>query len=257
MPSPATTKPLLFTQTLFACAALGASLTLSAGAAGAAGPAAPPQIAHIANTAGLSAADLARLQKGEVVVRLEPVRRGAPREGVAIGVLDFPPERVFLAVTDFEHYDEFVPFVASADATPQPDGSVLSFQRLDLPAPMSDRSFRLRARSRVDGTGAARAWQVAWSYVPGSGDVKDHHGSWRLARFGPPAANRTLVVCRLFTDPGGALPAWTMDRATRSSLPWVIEGLRLQVRRHRYSAWATGRLLPEPPPSGPKPGSDR
>jgi Polyketide cyclase / dehydrase and lipid transport len=249
MPSLAATRPSLFTQTLFACAALTASLVFPAGAAGRAAPPHASHASHASDIASISAADLARLQRGEVVVRLEPVRRGAPREGVAMGVVDFPPERIFLAVTDFEHYDEFVPFVASADASPQPDGSVLSFQRLDLPAPMSDRSFRLRARSQVDGAGAARTWRVAWSYVPGSGDVRDHRGSWRLARFGPPAANRTLVVCRLFTDPGGAVPGWAMDRATRSSLPWVIEGLRLQVRRHRYSAWATGRLLPEPAPA--------
>jgi hypothetical protein len=191
---------------------------------------------------------MARLRRGEVVVRLEPVRRGAPRAGVAIGVLEYPAERIFLAVTDFGNYDEFVPFVAWADAAPKADGSVVSFQRLDLPAPMRDRSYRIRARSRVEGTGAARTWRVDWSYVPGSGDVEDHQGSWRLSRFGSAGEGgaRTLVAFRFFTDPGGAVPDWAMDRATRESLPWVLEGLRLQVRRHRYSAWATGRLLPEP-----------
>ncbi len=238
------------------CLALAAALAIAAAAT-------PDTAPPVAPPAAVAAADLARLRRGEVVVRLEPVRRGAPRQGVAMGVLDFPPERVFLAVTDFAHYDEFVPFVTSSDAAPQPDGSVLAFQRLDLPAPLRARSYRIRARSRVDGAGAARTWQVAWSYVPGSGDVEDHSGSWRLTRFGPPgppAAGRTLVACRLFTDPGGAVPDWAMDRATRSSLPWVIEGLRLQVRRHRYSAWATGRLLPEPPPPplpAPKPGPNR
>lgn len=226
---------------------LAAALALGASAA-----AAPPD--------ALSAADLARLRRGEVVTRLETVRPGAPREGVAIGVVDFPPERVFLAINDFEHYDEFVPFVVHAEAAPQADGSVLSFQRLDLPAPLRDRAYRIRARSRVAGEGAGRSWSVHWRYVPGSGDVADHRGSWRLSRFGPAdgPGGRTLVAFRCFTDPGGAVPDWAMDRATRSSLPWVIAGLRLQVRRHRYSAWPTGRLLPEPGEGkAPAPRSDQ
>ena len=188
-------------------------------------------------------ADLARLRQGEVLVRLEPVRPGAPQEGVATGVVDFPPERVFLAVADLDHWDEFVPFVARSDARPQPDGTVVSAQTLDLPAPFQDRSYRIRAKSRTTGEGDARTWEVAWSYVPGSGDVDDHRGSWTLTRFGP---GRTLVTFRTFTAPGGSVPDWAMDRATRESLPYVIAGLRLQARRHRYSAWATGRLLPEP-----------
>lgn len=188
-------------------------------------------------------AELARLRRGEVLVRLEPVGHGVPQEGVAVGVVDFPPERVFLAVTDLDHWDEFVPFVTRSDARPQADGSVVSAQGLDLPAPFQDRSYQIRARSRTEGEGAARVWEIAWRYIPGSGTIEDHRGSWRLARFG---ADRTLVTFRFFTDPGGAVPDWAMDRATRDSLAFVVEGLRLQTRRHRYSAWATGRLLPEP-----------
>lgn len=185
--------------------------------------------------AGLSPEESRRLAAGEVLVELRTVRAGAPREGIGRGVITAPPERVFRALTDYQYFDEFMPFVESADAAPQPDGSVISFQRLDLPAPIGDRFYRIRARAAIkggEGSGARRVWRTRWSYVPGSGNVADHHGSWSLVEISP---GRTLATCRLYTDPGGAVPAWAMDRATRKSLPWIFDGLRQQVRRGRYN----------------------
>jgi uncharacterized protein YndB with AHSA1/START domain len=167
-----------------------------------------------------------------VLVELRTVRPGAPKEGIGRGVIAAPPERVYRALTDYQYFDEFMPFVESADAAPQPDGSVVSFQRLDLPAPIGDRFYKIRARAAVEGSGRGRAWRTRWSYVPGSGNVADHHGSWSLVEISP---GRTLATCRLYTDPGGAVPGWAMDRATRRSLPWIFDGLRQQVRRGRYN----------------------
>lgn len=186
-------------------------------------------------TPSLSPEESRRLAAGEVLVELRQVRAGAPKEGIGRGVIAAPPERVFRALTDYQYFDEFMPFVESADAAPQPDGSVVSFQRLDLPAPIGDRFYKVRARATIEGSegsGRSRVWRTRWSYVPGSGNVANHHGSWSLVEISP---GRTLATCRLYTDPGGAVPAWTMDRATRKSLPWIFDGLRQQVRRGRYN----------------------
>jgi hypothetical protein len=186
----------------------------------------------IAGIGALSPGESRRLAAGEVLVELRTVRAGAPKEGIGRGVIAAPPERVFRALTDYQYFEEFMPFVESADASPQPDGSVVSFQRLDLPVPIGDRFYRIRARAAVEGSGRGRVWRTRWSYIPGSGNVADHHGSWSLVELSP---GRTLATCRLYTDPGGAVPAWAMDRATRKSLPWIFDGLRQQVRRGRYN----------------------
>lgn len=180
---------------------------------------------------GLAAADEEhRLAAGEVVVHLVERRGGGPEEGVGRAVIDAPPERVFAALTDFAHYREWVPFVTRSDARPQPDGSVLSAQTLDLPGLLGRRHYTVRAVSRVETGREGRLFETRWTYVPGSGNVADQRGSWSVTGLG---AGRSLATCRLWTDPGDA-PTWMMNRATARSLPWIFQGLRRQVLRDRY-----------------------
>lgn len=167
---------------------------------------------------------------GPVEVRLEPMGSGRPQEGIARGVIPAPPERVFRAVADVEHWHEFMPFLTASDARPEKDGWVQSAQRLDLPL-LGERHYRIRLRSRMEHGGRGgreTVWRVEWSYVPGSGDLTGLRGSWALTA----APGGTLAVCRLWMDAGG-LPS-LMDRATEKSLPWIFDGLRQHVRRSRY-----------------------
>lgn len=162
---------------------------------------------------------------GEVEVTLRPVGDG-PQEGIGVGLIEAPPERVYRALMDLDHWEEFMPFVEESDAKPQPDGSILSSQRLALPKMIGERRLKIRV------TGQAGR-KVEWSYVPGSGNVKSQRGSWTLE---PAHEGRTRATLRLFTDPGGSAPDWAMDRATGKSLVWIFDGLRQQVRRSRYDA---------------------
>jgi hypothetical protein len=162
---------------------------------------------------------------GEVEVTLRPVGDG-PKEGIGSGMIEAPPERVFRALMDLDHWDEFMPFVDESDAKPQPDGSVLSSQRLVLPPMIGERHLKIRV------TGQAGR-KVEWSYVPGSGNVKSQRGSWILEEAAP---GKTRATLRLLTDPGGSAPDWAMDRATGKSLVWIFDGLRQQVQRSRYNA---------------------
>lgn len=174
---------------------------------------------------------------GPVQVELRATGAGRPQEGIGQGRIEAPPERVFRAIADLEHWQEFMPFLEASDAKPQKDGSILSSQRLDLPFPIGRRSYRIRFRSRVEGTGAGTVWHADWSYAPGSGNLRDHRGSWTLTAAGPGA---TLATCRLYTDPGGMAPAGAMDKATEKSLGWIFDGLRQHVRRSRYDAPSPG-----------------
>ena len=204
-------------------------------------PASPPRPgATAADPAGAppplppppSAAEAARLVSGEVLLASRPVAAPlALAEEVGRGIIDAPPERVFAAVVDFAHYQEWVPFVKRSDAAPQGDGSVVSFQSLALPFPLGRRYYKIQARSGVSGQGAGRVWRAWWHYLPGTGNVADHHGWWVLAPYGE---GRTLGTCLLYTDPGRGMPAWAVHRGTAETMPFVFSGLRQQVRRSRY-----------------------
>lgn len=162
---------------------------------------------------------------GPVEVHLRPMGQGRPQEGIGRGVIAAPPERVFRALVDVEHWHEFMPFLKASDARTEKDGSILSAQRLDLPFPLGERHYRIRLRSRVE---RETGWRVEWSFVPGSGNLTGLRGSWTLTA----APGGTLATCRLWTD-AGVLPS-LMDRATEKSLPWIFDGLRQHVRRSRY-----------------------
>jgi Polyketide cyclase / dehydrase and lipid transport len=179
-----------------------------------------------------SAVETARLLTGEVLLASRPVAAArALAEETGEGIVNAPPARVFAAVADFAHYREWVPFVQRSDATPQADGSVVSFQSLTLPFPLGRRYYKILARSAVSGEGAGRVWRAWWHYLPGTGNVADHHGWWVLVPYGE---GRTLGTCLLYTDPGRGLPAWAVHRGTAETMPYVFSGLRQQVRRSRY-----------------------
>jgi uncharacterized protein YndB with AHSA1/START domain len=172
------------------------------------------------------------LAAGGAQVHLEPAGAASGiQEGVGTGVVDFPPERVFRAVADLEHWEEWVPFLVEADARRLPDGTIESAQRLEAPALGRPLVFTVRARTEVAGEGRARRWTLTWSHVPGSGNVAGHRGSWTLAEHSP---GRTLATCRLFTDPGADTPAWAMNQATRKMIGWMFDSLPLQTNRGRY-----------------------
>jgi hypothetical protein len=170
-----------------------------------------------------------RLAAGQVLLDSRP-GAGKAAEEIARGVIEAPPERVFSAVTDFAHYQEFMPFVRRSDAEPQADGSVVSFQALELPPPIGRRQYKIRAFVEREET-PRRVWRTHWAYIPGTGNVAGHHGSWTLVEFG---SGKTLGICHLFTDAGGAIPGWAMNLGTAETLPYIFSGLRQQVRRSRY-----------------------
>jgi hypothetical protein len=188
----------------------------------------------------LSADDLARLDRGEVVTRLVEVPGEEHRAGLAARVLPHPQDRVLRAVADADHWAEWVPFLARSERQPPAEGeNAAGWPRwelaFDLPFPLRDRRYDVRIGSAPDGAGGRT---ISWASVPGSGNVASARGSFTLSPRGPAG---TLVVFRTATDPGDATSRFLLERALRESLAWVLDGLRQQVDRCRYSEpWPDG-----------------
>lgn len=179
--------------------------------------------------APLSPADRARLEKGEILLASIAVAGTSFKEGIGRALIPQPIERVQRAVTDVLHYEEFMPFLEASTAEPQPDGTILSRQRLDLPTFLGTR--RLTARFRL-ARPTPTTYSVTWASLPG-GEVRDQHGSFLLEPLGDKSRG-TLVTCRFFLDPGGA-PAFLVNPQTERSVGWILDGLRQQVNRGRYA----------------------
>lgn len=205
----------------------------------------------------MTTAEVARLEGGEAVVR--PPEAEAPAgtsAGVAYRVLPVPAERVARAVGDWAHYEEFFPFVLSAEVVPAPGDEVRVEQRVDMPFPFPDRHFTLRADRRVlpEATATTADYEVTWSHVPGTGNIDAQEGRWRLWSLGsnPVSANTlnvdyTLVELHLASDAGAGVPDGLERRALLDTLAWALDGLRQQVNRCRYDLPIHPTCREEPP----------
>lgn len=200
----------------------------------------------------LSTADMARLERGETVSRPVPMPGKHQRAGIAARIVARDPERVFRAIADVDHWNEWVPFLESAERVQDAPGGPSRRLRFDLPWPLRDRHYR--ALFRVERSAAIppapapaeprqpppeREWVLTWTSVPDSGNVEWAQSSLHVRGHGP---DRSLVVFRSATDVGESLYTRPlMDRAMEDSLLWVLDALAQQVDRCRYTVpWPAG-----------------
>lgn len=151
---------------------------------------------------------------------------GRIREGCGLGVIEAPLSAVRDVIDAAAEFDEFMPRVIESDVEPVSPGVYLNRQILDMPFPVEDRRYTVRVETGAVETGAGTGWQARWTYVEGSGNVRESRGSWTLI---PLDSERTVVVYRVLTDPGGRLPAWIVDYTAPRALRRVLAAVRGRV----------------------------
>jgi len=177
----------------------------------------------------LSQNELQRLAKGEVIVYFKTVK-GPVKEGTAIGLIDVPPEIVFGVVTDNEKFEEFMPYMTQSDVERLKNGDIINYQHLDFPFPIGDRYYKIHIKNTIESTNKGKIFKSTWTYVKGSGNIKDTYGTWILEGYGQGKTLTAYIVC---TDPGGWIPAWAKNMATEISLPEVIKRVRQRVKNSK------------------------
>lgn len=151
---------------------------------------------------------------------------GRVAEGCGLGVIEAPLSAVRRVIDAAAEFDEFMPRILESDVEPVSPGVYLNRQILDMPFPVEDRHYTVRVATGAVETSVGAGWQARWTYVNGSGNVRDSRGSWTLIPFSP---ERTVVVYRLLTDPGGRLPAWIVDYTAPRALRRVLASVRARV----------------------------
>lgn len=147
-------------------------------------------------------------------------------EGCGLGVIEAPLSAVRKVIDAAADFDEFMPRILESEVEPVSQGVYLNRQILDMPFPVEDRRYTVRVETGAVETRVGAGWQARWTYVPGSGNVLDSRGSWTLI---PLDSERTVVVYRLLSDPGGRLPAWIVDLAAPRALRRVLAAVRQRV----------------------------
>lgn len=164
------------------------------------------------------------------------------REFRAIGRIDAPPSVVFAVLDDSEAYPSFMPYTSECRVLKREKDSVLVYQRLDLPL-MSSRDYTLRSQYTKTASPNGDTYRIHWlpandqgpAVKPGVVRVNVCDGGWLLE---PDGANATHATYSIFTDSGGALPAFLANNGSRIGIRRIFEAVRKQVKNPKYSAAA-------------------
>lgn len=182
------------------------------------GPGGAGAVARCPDLAGVEEA----LIGGDVFILLTDFAGSAAKEGCVVSYIAAPPGAVMEILRDAGSYAEYMPRVASSEVTVSGDGEILNRQELDLPFPIGDRHFTISLNEERSDEGAYR---LGFTYVPGSGNVDGTRGHWLVE----PWRGGSRVTYVLWSDPGGAIPKWAINRASRKTLPDVMRALRQRV----------------------------
>lgn len=143
-------------------------------------------------------------------------------------VIEAPALRVWSVLNDTARFTEFMPYVVEARiVAPAADGHI-EYQRIDPPF-VGQRDYIVRVTSEHDAASGTR-WR-RWSAVGARGPspidgvvrIEVNEGEWAVRADGE---GRSIASYYLYTDPGGAIPAWIANRANRSTVPKLMEAVR-------------------------------
>jgi hypothetical protein len=178
-------------------------------------------------TASLQAEGWAFRKDVDGVRVLERNTPGSPlREVLALALTPTPPARLMAVVGDYNAYPDFMPYVVQSEVLPATDGITRVFQHLDFGLPIRDRAYTLRMIPFYSPHDGSRG--VAWTLEKDPAYQRDaravrpviNDGSWTFTPLG--GQGPTLVAYLVRSDPGGWIPRWAADLATRHAVPKVV-----------------------------------
>jgi hypothetical protein len=204
---------------------------------------APAMAQHPAAIPSLSNCQLERLSEGQILV---DVAVAHALIGDAIGIINATPEQVIDIIKDFDNYEDFMDDMVLAEIldTPEelakhfkdgeakqylaPDGDLevqLCHGITHMPWPMEDREWIVRTRggrTQIDGMDVILS---QFTYVPGSGNLKNIDGYWLLIPWGS-GGSQTLLRYHLAVDLGTRLPDCLLKWSAENFLPVKVQGIR-------------------------------
>lgn len=159
------------------------------------------------------------------------------KEFKAVGEIDAPARAVHNVIDDVEAYSSFMPYTAECRLIKREDNSILTYQRLS-PKVVSDRDYTVRIRQKSwlgpDGLVYLDRWEPANELgpaeKPGVLRVKLNEGSWLLE---PASASKTRATYSVYTDSGGAMPAFIANAASEIGIRKLFAAVRKRVKNSK------------------------
>ena len=169
------------------------------------------------------------------------IRSGSSlKEFKAVGGIDAPSRAVHAVIDDFENYPRFMPYTTECRVIKREGDAIIGYQRLS-PKICEDRDYTLRVWKKSwpasDGVVYLSRWSPANEFGPpekkGVVRVKTCEGGWLLE---PEGANKTHATYSVYTDTGGAIPAFLANHASQVGIGRLFAAVRKQVKDPKYNA---------------------
>ena len=165
--------------------------------------------------------------------------RERTNESKAIGEIAAPAAVVHAVINDVESYASFMPYTVECRVLKREGDSAVVYQRISAPM-TSDRDYtvRMRSSSRQDeaGTTYSSRWEADNALgppeKPGVVRVNLCDGSWLLEPTGP---NTTRATYTIYTDSGGAIPAFIKNTGSQMGIRKLFAAIRKQARNPKYA----------------------
>jgi len=157
----------------------------------------------------------------------------------AVGLINAEPLVVKRVLDDVEAYPQFMPYVAESRIISNDPAGRVTYSRLSPPI-AGDRDYTIRVicdtrRGEGGAVSYCNRWETANELGPavksGVTRVKVTEGSWLLE----PAGRQTRASYQIFSDSGGALPAFVLNSATKTAIPKLFDSVRKRVTLPKYS----------------------
>jgi hypothetical protein len=165
----------------------------------------------------------------------------AVKEFKGTGMIDASPATVEKVLADVASYPSFMPYVTESRAVSQSGDDVITYQRLNVPF-VANRDYTVRVEhGTIKGAGGETIYRDEWLTDNEAGPaarrgvvrVKVNEGSWLLEPAGP-GGSSTQATYQIYTDSGGALPAFLANRASQLIIPRLFDAIRKQARDGKY-----------------------
>jgi ribosome-associated toxin RatA of RatAB toxin-antitoxin module len=162
--------------------------------------------------------ELARLAKGEVIIREDQTSDRSGRKAQAAILIDSPVQRVWNVIIDCERAPKFMPDLKSCKFLQRSEDTAIIEQQVKVSRLLPKTTYIYR-------TIYQKFRRIDFKRI--SGDLKDLEGSWVLESAG--GGQQTIVVYSVFLDPGFFVPKWLVRQILRRNLPDVLLALRKWV----------------------------
>ncbi len=164
----------------------------------------------------------ARLDKGEILITQKKVRGSDLPESTVRAVANVPPAKVWAFIDKCNNYKRHMPRTKDSKELSRKGNVIVCRVTVDMPWPMDD----LTSTTKAVHTIRPGYFQRKWSLI--KGDYKTNRGSWTITPFDK-EGKRSLVVYKMHAEPNIAIPNWIQRKASKSTLPDVINAVRKAV----------------------------